>query len=309
MKENTTPDITPQLFTKTFLNLVRCQCPSPEATQILLGELRRNNIEAAFCLAPDALSMDLALYDRLLINRLVLKAAKEGSYYARYLHGCDLVSRKKFSAVGLGMQMLQEAGENGVPEAYWELARIHHQDDPEKASEFAKKAADGRWPPAIAGCNLASSIALYAGHLMSDARNHDLVLARDGVRTAEYEAKRLSGELQAIKASSRHAAEQLRLRCEEAESRLASWNADAAKAEHIQRLQSEKTKAEEEWLKAKLESENAEAAKIEAERKADDLARRNKYLAGLIRKNGIPFNEYESSSSSEDGASHLGLAS
>ena len=56
MKEYTTPDITPELFTKTFLSLVRYQCPPLEVVPILLGELRRNNLEAAFCLAPDVLN-------------------------------------------------------------------------------------------------------------------------------------------------------------------------------------------------------------------------------------------------------------
>ena len=309
MKEYTTPDITPELFTKTFLSLLRYQCPLPEVAPILLGELRRNSLEAAFCLAPDVLNLNLALDDRHLVRGLILKAVKDGSYYGRYLKGCDLVASKKFSAVGLGMQLLQEAGENGIPEAYWELARIHHQVDPKKAYEFAKKAADGQWPPAVAGCNLTYSIAHFVVKQVSDDSRHDLSLSREGQKAAELNAKQLSDKLQALNASSRRAIEQLQLRCEEAESRLASWNVEAVKDEHVQMLQSQKTKAEEEWLNAKLEAEHAEAAKVKAERKAEDLDRRNRHLARLLRKNGIPFNEYESSSSSENGESHLGLAS
>ena len=309
MKDNTTPVITPELFAKAFYSMLRFKQPPLEVIPILLSETRRNNFKAAYCLSLNAIFSNLNYHEQLFVRDLTVAAAKDNVPEAVYIRGSSLVAHKEYHEVRRGIQMLVDAGENGVPDAYWLLVRAGIIDNPLSLVEYARKAADGGWPPAVDGLNLGETMASLAEESVRASCNHALSLAREGQTAAELEAKRLSGELQGLNASSRHAIEQLRLRCAEAESRLASWNAESVKAEHIQRLQAEKTKAEEEWLDAKLEAENAEAAMVKAERKADDLARRNRHLAVLLRKNGIPFNEYESSSSSEEGDPHLGLAS
>ena len=134
-----------------------------------------------------------------------------------------------------------------------------------------------------------------------------LSLERDERRASELKNKQLSDELHALRVSSGQLIQQLQQRCEEAEARLASWTAEALKDERIQLLQFEKAKAEEDWLQAKCDLESAEASKAMVERVANKLTGRNKYLACLLRKNGIPFNEHESSTSSEVGEPHLGL--
>jgi hypothetical protein len=128
---------------------------------------------------------------------------------------------------------------------------------------------------------------LIGGRVGTGFLLHALSLAREGQTAAELEAKRLSGELQGLNASSRHASNNYGCVARRQNRDWHRGTAESVKAEHIQRLQAEKTKAEEEWLDAKLEAENAEAAMVKAERKADDLARRNRHLAVLLRKTGF----------------------
>ena len=309
MKENTGPVIAPELFAKAFYSLLRYKHPPLEVIPILLSEARRDNFEAAYCLSLNAFFSNLDYHEQLFVRDLTVAAAKDNIPEAVYIRGSSLVAHKEYHEVRRGIQMLIDAGENGVPDAYWLLVRAGIIDDPKVLVEYARKAAEGGWPPAEDGLSLGKVMASMAEQSARECCNHDLSLARAGQQSAELMAKRLSDEMQALNTSSRRSIEQLQKRCEEAESQLASWNAEAVKDEHVQMLQSQKAKAEEEWLNAKLEAEHAEAAKVEAERKAENLTRRNKYLVGLLRMNGIPFNEYESSSSSENGESHLGLAS
>ena len=309
MSENADPVVTPELFAKAFYSLLRYKHPPLEVIPILLSEARRDNFEAAYCLSLNAIFSNLDYHEQLFVRDLTVAAAKDNIPEAVYIRGSSLVAHKEYHEVRRGIQMLIDAGENGVPDAYWLLARAGIVDDPKVLVEYARKAAEGGWPPAEDGLNLGKVMALMAEQSARECCNHDLSLARAGQQSAELMAKRLSDEMQALNASSRRSIEQLQKRCEEAESRLASWNVEAVKDEHVQMLRSQKTKAEEEWLRTQCELESTESSKVGAERKAKDLARRNKYLAGLLRKNGIPFNEYESSSSSEDGEPHLGLAS
>lgn len=309
MKENTDPVITPELFAKAFYSLLRYKHPPLEVIPILLSEARRNNFEAAYCLSLNAIFSNLNYHEQLFVRDLTVAAAKDNVPEAVYIRGSSLVDHKEYHEVRQGIQMLLDAGENGVPDAYWLLVRADIIDDQKTLVEYARKAAEGGWPPAEDGLKLGKTMALLAEQSVRASCNHDLYLARARQQSAELMAKRLSDEIQALNASSKRSIEQLQKRCEDAESQLASWNADAVRDKHVQMLQSQKTKAEDEWLNAKLEAEHAEAAKVEAERKADDLARRNNYLASLLRKNGILFNEHESSSSSENGESHLALAS
>ena len=309
MSENIGPVLTPGLFAKTFYSLLRYKRPPLEVIPILLDEVRRNNFEAAYCLSLDAVSVNLALDEMRLVKNMIFAAANENNPYALYIAGSCLVNSDKYHEVRRGIQMLIDAGENGVPDAFWYLACTSIYDVPKILVEYARKAAEGGWPPAEDGLNLGKVMALMAEQSARECCNHDLSLARAGQQAAELMAKRLSDEMQALNASSKRSIEQLQKRCEEAESQLALWNAEAVQDMHIQMLQLQKVKAEEEWLNAKLEAEHAEAAKVEAERKADDLGRRNRHLAGLLRKNGIPFNEHDSGSSSEDGNPQLGLAS
>ena len=309
MSENADPVITPELFAKAFYSLLRFKHPPLEVIPILLSEARRDNFEAAYCLSLDAIFSILDYHEQLFVRDLTVAAAKDNVPEAVYIRGSSLVAHREYHEVRRGIQMLIDAGENGVPDAYWCLVRAGIVDDPKVLVEYARKAAEGGWPPAEDGLNLGKVMALMAEQSARECCNHDLSLARAGQQSAELMAKRLSDEMQALNASSKRSIEQLQKRCEDAESRLASWNAEAVKDEHVQMLQFQKTKAEEEWLRAQCELESAESSKVEAERRAADLVRRNKYLAGLLRKNGISFNEYESSSSSENGESCLGLAS
>ena len=309
MNENTDPVITPELLVKAFYSPLCYEHPPLEVISILLSEAHRNNFEAAYCLSLDAIFSNLDYHEQLFVRDLIFAAVKDNVPEAVYIQGSSLVARKEYHEVKRGIQMLLDAGENGVPDAYWLLARASIIDDPKTLVEYARKAAEGGWPPAEDGLNLGKVMALMAEQSARECCNHDLSLARAGQQSAELMVKRLSDEMQALNASSKRSIEQLQKRCEEAESQLALWNAEAVQDKHVQMLQLQKTKAEEEWLNAKLEAEHAEAAKVEAERKAENLTRRNKYLVGLLRKTGIPFNEYESSSSSENGESHLGLAS
>ena len=309
MNENTDPVITPELLVKAFYSPLCYEHPPLEVIPYFLSEARRNNIEAAYCLSCKVFFSNLDHHEQLFVRDLTVAAAIDNVPEAVYIRGSSLVAQKEYHEVRRGLQMLIDAGENGVPDAYWYLVRAGIIDDPKTLVEYARKAAEGGWPPAEDGLNLGKVMALMAEQSARECCNHDLSLARAGQQSAELMVKRLSDEMQALNASSKRSIEQLQKRCEEAESQLALWNAEAVQDKHVQMLQLQKTKAEEEWLNAKLEAEHAEAAKVEAERKAENLTRRNKYLVGLLRKTGIPFNEYESSSSSENGESHLGLAS
>ena len=301
MKENTGPVIAPELFAKAFYSLLRYKHPPLEVIPILLSEARRNNFEAAYCLSLNAIFSNLNYHEQLFVRDLTVAAAKDNVPEAVYIRGSSLVDHKEYHEVRQGIQMLLDAGENGVPDAYWLLVRAGIIDDPKTLVEYARKAAEGGWPPAEDGLNLGKVMALMAEQSARECCNHDLSLARAGQQSAELMAKRLSDEMQALNASSKQLIEGLQKRCEEAESRLASWNAEAVKDEHILKLQSLTKKAEEDWLEAKCAQETAEAKQIKAETVAKDLTRRNKRLVSLLRKNGIQFNEYESSSSSEGG--------
>ena len=301
MNENTDPVITPELLVKAFYSPLCYEHPPLEVISILLSEAHRNNFEAAYCLSLDAIFSNLDYHEQLFVRDLIFAAAKDNVPEAVYIQGSSLVARKEYHEVKRGIQMLLDAGENGVPDAYWLLVRAGIIDDPKTLVEYARKAAEGGWPPAEDGLNLGKVMALMAEQSARECCNHDLSLARTGQQSAELMAKRLSDEMQALNASSKQLIEGLQKRCEEAESRLASWNAEAVKDEHILKLQSLTKKAEEDWLEAKCAQETAEAKQIKAETVAKDLTRRNKRLVSLLRKNGIQFNEYESSSSSEGG--------
>jgi hypothetical protein len=303
------PAITPELFVKTFFSLVRDQTPPLEVIPILASETQNNNREAMFCLARKELFDSRSSSDQYHFRQFVLAAAEGNDACARFIKGCDYVVDDDPLLVEEGIELLREAGEKGFPEAYWILAQIFLNHDIKAAYEYALKSANDGWHPANEGLRLGLAITASAVQMEKNSCNHELYLARKEREASEQNAIQVSAELQSLKASSHKSIEQLQKRCEEAESRLASWSAEALKDEHILKLQSSTKKAEEDWLEAKCAQETAEAKQIKAERLADDLTRRNKRLAGLLRKNHIAFNEHESSSSSENGETHLGLAS
>ena len=293
------PAITPELFVKTFFSLVRDQTPPLEVIPILASEIQKNNREAMFCLARNELIDSRSLSDQYHFRQLVLAAAEENDPCASFIKGCDYVVDEDPLLVEEGIKSLQEAGEKGFPHAYWILAQVYLNRDINAACEYAMKSANDGWRPAKEGLRLGSAIATHAVQMAKNSCNHELYLARKEREASEQNAIQVSAELQSLKASSHKSIEQLQKRCEAVESRLASWSAEALKDEHILKLQSSTKKAEEDWLEAKCAQETAEAKQIKAETVANDLTRRNKRLAGLLRKNRIAFNEFESSSSSE----------
>lgn len=303
------PAITPDLFVKTFFSLIRNQTPPLEVIPILARETQKNNSEAMFCLARKELFDSRSLSDKYHFRQFVLAAAEGKDACARFIKGCDYVVDDDPLLVEEGINLLREAGEKGFPEACWVLAQVYVNRDIEAACEYAMKSASDGWRPAKEGLRLGSAMTAWAVQMEKESWSNDLYLARKEHKASEQNAILVSAELQSLKASSHKSIEQLQKRCEEAESHLASWSAEALKDEYILKLQSSTKKAEEDWLEAKCAQETAEAMQIKAERLADDLARHDRYLASILRKHRIAFNEHESSSSSENGEPHLGLAS
>ena len=303
------PTISPKLLAKSIYRTFRRQFLPKEAFDALTEEVKAGNLEAVFCLTHETLSRPMPLKDCEAVGHEFLIAQGRNDPYALYVNGSICVQHDDPTMKAFGEKHLIEAAEKGIPEASWALALHYARLRSNRAYDFYKRAIQAGWDPAVQ----AGVFARYVSRNKKSEKHGDskdgLHYLHNSINILNARIQTLANENDNLKAELHNQAGLLQKRCEEAESRLATRTTEMLRDEAIVQLQAQLNQSEEEWLKAKLESEHAAAVKIEAERKAEDLTRRNKRLAGLLRKNRIPFNEYESSSSSENGESHLGLAS
>ena len=303
--DNSAPSVSPELVTDIIYHILRFQRIPKEGIEILSSRALAGDLPATYCLMRKERSCNLPYAVESAIYENVDLAAKMEDPLADFMRACEYLYQSKFSD---GLRLLNKLAEEGVQESIWQLALYEAGVGGPKALDYCLKAAEAGYEPAKAAHSIAQGvIAVMEEELKEKNRdsfnalhgeNRELIRTNEALRV-EHKAS-LDKHIQQIV--------DLQKRCESAESKLASLTVEALKDEAIGELQASTKKAEEDWLEAKCAQETAEAMRIKAERLADDLTRRNKHLVGLLRKKGIPFNEYESSSS-DMGISHLGLAS
>lgn len=308
-------NIPAEMLARGLFSLCQYKDLPPDVVKVLYGQALAGNREAAFFLLdhmesdqlPD--SVESAVMDNLVI------AIQEGEPFAQGVQGCTLLLSANPRKIRQGLKLVGKAAEGGFAKGLWDASMILADKMPSIAAECALRAASRDLSPAIDALTVANTVLktreakfikeqeASLGALRTDAYGE----ARQ-IESELVEYKQRLSEANAKNASLNGQVQEWQKRCEDARARLDSLTADMLRDDMIIQLQAKVNQAEEEWLQAKLESEHAEVVKIKAERKAEDLTRRNKHLTCLLRKKGIPFHEYESSSSSENGESHLGLA-
>ena len=304
-----------EMLARGLFSLCQYKDLPPDVANVLYDQALAGNREAAFFLLdqmetdqlPD--SVESAVMDTLEI------AVQEGEPFAQGVRGCTLLLSTNPRKIRLGLKLVGKAAQGGFAKGLWDASMILADKMPSIAAKCVLRAASREYSPAID--------ALTGAKIVLKIREAEFIKEQEASRSAlrrdAYgEARRIESELveykqQLSEANAKNASlngqvQEWQKRCEDARARLDSLTADMLRDDMIIQLQAKVNQAEEEWLQAKLESEHAEVVKIEAERKAEDLTRRNKHLTCLLRKKGIPFHGYESSSSSENGESHLGLA-
>ena len=307
--EHAVPDISAKILAEAIYDMSRFRPISRVAISMLLAEARMDNRHAIYALLDDSLSAHLTDSDLLELNKKLAKAYAAGDPFAKYITGCMHLHSDDENKAKTGVRLVIEATEQGVAEGFWSLALYYARKQSPQAYEFGEKAVKALYRPAITASWYAELASATKADETRKSETRNWIALRNEVDSLSLKCHALSAGIKALQEQNRDQAEQFHKRHMEAEALLTSRTTEMLRDEKVIQLQAMVSHAEDEWLKAKMESEHAEAAKVEAERKAEDLTRRNKYLVGLLRKNGIPFNEYESSSSSENGESCLGLAS
>lgn len=295
--DNSAPTVSPELVTDIIYHILRFQRISKEGVEILSSKALAGDLPATYCLMRKERSCDLPYAVEFAIANNIDRGIKRKDSLARFLRAYDYLAQNKNND---GLRLLKELAEEGVQESIWQLAVIEAANDGPMALDYCRKAADAGYQPAKLGYMIAKGVIAVMEEELKEKN-------RDSFNTLRGENRELIRTIEILRVEHKASLDKcnqqsvdLQKRCESAESKLASWSAEALKDEHILKLQSSTKKAEIDWLEAKCAQETAEAKQTKAETIADDLTRRNKRLAGLLRKNRIAFNEYESSSSSED---------
>ena len=303
------PSISPDLLAESIYSMIRYKMLPKGAIDMLTNESMEENEAATFCLLSNELSSQLSVDEISQVIRNMNVLVKGKSPFALYVKGCSLLLSGSCQKIVKGVELLNKAAEDGISEAYWVLALHYARQDGPEALKYGSLASASGWPPATQADEYAQFLCKSMERMISKSHKASLASLRTVNSELELHVETLKTKFRAEKADLNTQVMNLQKRCEGAESRLASWSAEALKDEHILKLQSSTKKAEEDWLEAKCAQEAAEASKLKAERLADDLTRQNKYYISLLRTNGIPFTESSSISSPEDGEPHLGLAS
>ena len=298
--DKSVPSVSPELLAEAVYSMIRYKLLPQEVIELLINEAMAGKETATFCILGDEISKQLPAH---VVKQVIwnLKASiKDHHPFGQYINGCGLLRSASRQNVERGVELLNAVAENGIAEGYWTLALYYASHGIPEALKYALLAKDAGWPPAIQAikyaCFLCENVEQKNLITLNDSR---LSLSRENSEL-ELQVETLTTKFRAEKADLNKQVKNWQKRCEEVESRLASWSAEALKDEHILKLQSSTKKAEEDWLEAKCAQETAEAKQINAETVADDLTRRNKRLVFLLRKNRIPLNEFEASLSSED---------
>ncbi len=304
--DNSAPIVSPELVTDIIYHILRFQRIPKEGIEILSSKALAGDLPATYCLMRKERSCNLPYAVESAIADNIDLATKMEDPLADFMRACNYLYQSKYSD---GLRLLNKLAEEGVPESIWQLALYEAGIKGPKALDYCLKASEAGYMPATAAYSIAQGVIAVMEKELKE-KNRDSFNALHGenrelIRTIET----LRAEHKALMDKETQQIAVLQKRCVSAESKLTSLSVEALKDEAIGILQSSTKKAEEDWLEAKCAQETAEAKQINAETIADDLTRRNKRLAGLLRKNRIAFNEYESSSSTEDGESHPGLAS
>ena len=304
--DKSAPSISPELLTDIIYRLLRFQRFSQEGIDILSSKALAGDWPATYCLLRNECSGNLPYAVESAIAENIDLAIKMNDPLAQFMRACAYLGLNKVSD---GLRILKKLAEEGVPESFWQLALYEAGVKGPKALDYCLKAAKAGYMPAKAAHSIAQGVIAVMEEQLKEKN-------RESFNTLHGENRELIRTIETLRAEHKVSLDKysqqivdLQKRCESAETKLASLSIEALKDEAIGILRSSTKKAEEDWLEAKCAQETAEAMQIKAEMVADDLARRNRHLAGLLRKNRIAFNEHESSSSPENGESHLGLAS
>jgi len=298
--DKSSANISSDLLIESIVSAARMTQLPQAAIEQLINLAMAGKQEASFCLLNQALCGDLPedVKEQAHCN---LDAAAKGKHpYAIYIKGCMALCNSSQKKVDRGIDLLNAAADEGIHEGHWRLALYWAKRESSEAAKYGLLAAKSGYYPAIQAL-------VYAHYILNDTeqklgKSHKASLAflhkKNDVLNRQVET--LSTSVRAEKTEINQQIKAWKKRCKASESQLSSWSAKALKDENILKLQAAAKKAEEDWLEAKCAQEEADASRIKAEQVADDLARRNKYLTNLLRKSGMPFNECESSSSSDE---------
>ena len=307
-------NIPAEMLARGLFSLCQYKDLPPDVVNVLYGQALAGNREAGFFLLDQMGSDRLPDSVQSAVMSNIVIAIQEGVPFAQGIQGCTQLLSTNPRKVRRGLKLVHKAAKGGYVKGLWDAAMIVASNMPAVAAKCAYEAASRRLSPAVSAVAIVEAVYKERAAEFNRKQETSLgALRRDAYGEArKIESKLIEFEQQLSEAQAKSASlngqvQEWQKRCENALAQLDSRAIDALRDTTVVQLQAKESHAEEEWLNAKLEAEHAEAAKVEAERRAEDLTRRNKYLASLLRKNRIPFNEHESSSSSENGEPHLGL--
>lgn len=305
------PCVSPELLAETAYCLMRHQKMPQEAVEFMVPLAVAGHLKAAICLLDDTTFQNMSHAECLAVSDRINNAARMDDPYALYIVGrCLFTSGERDES----LRLLEKAATFGVLDSLWFLVSGFGLEDPSRSAEYLRRAIDSGFPPAVESCGV------YL--VTSEALQKELKIKYgEEIRTLQEKANSFGNQVDTLSEENNHLnrknealraeyhkrladcnneIERLQRRCTTAEAHIASLTAESLRDEAIAQLKNTISGLEDQVLEAQCGQEKAFAEKTKAERFADDLIRRNKHLVGLLRKSRIAFNEYESSSSTED---------
>lgn len=296
--DKSTPNTPLEYLAEAFIFASHFRTPTKEAIDILghLSEL--GNINAALFLARHS-SEELSDGFLPSISGAFISAIEDGYPPALLTYYESHIAKGSQTEARTAMIQLRRMGDAGSADAYWILARQYSIKGNPLAMVYGEKAEQSGFPPAIDAMRL---LRLRHNILTKElARHHDSTVKslNKRIQTLTVNLEKQKAETHLEEAALTQQISYWKQLAENAEARIATLTAESLRDEAIAQLKNTISGLEDQVLDAQCGQEKALGAKGKAEKVADDLTRRNKRLAGILRKNRIAFNEYESSSSSD----------
>ena len=299
--DKSTPSTELELLVEALLHVSHFRAPTKEAFDILGHLSVMGNIDASLLLAR--LTSKGQLSDAVLssVKDNLTCAIEGGDTAALLVYFNTIIESDKPTKAKEGLKGLCEMGEDGCPDAFWLLAQHYSKNGDPLSVVYGEKAEESGFPPAKDAMSYARAFSTIA--MQKATKQNEAV-----VKCLNKQIQKLTVNLEEQKAGTHSEQDALAQQisywkqlAENAEAGIASLTAESLRDEAIDQLKNTISGLEDQVLEAQCSHEKANAERVKAERLADDLTRQNKYLTSLLRKSGKPFNEYESSSSSDGG--------
>ena len=294
--DNSAPSTSLDTLAKALIHFSHFDKPTKETIDILGHLSEIGNIDAALFLARWTSKNQLSDAVQSSIRNNIASAIDDGYIPALLGYYESMIACAKQKEVSLVLKRLCEMGDDDCPDAFWILAQHFSKKGDRRAVLYGEYAEQLGHPPAIDALRLARLTRTIA------VQEYDYTVKRlnKRIQTLTVNLEKQKAETHLEEAALTQQFSYWKQLAESAEARIASLTAESLRDEAIAQLKNTIKGLEDQVLDAQCGQEKAFDERAEAEGLADDLKRHNKFYKTLLRKNGIPFPESGSSSSTEE---------